>query len=82
MKSFFILGAAAGAVLLSTTAMAQEQRQQQGNILEQLLGSVFGTNQQASEQTLETDWNQGGGHSLSVGRRWSNASTAQCAMAR
>jgi uncharacterized protein YdbL (DUF1318 family) len=59
MKSFFILGAAAGAVLLSTTAMAQEQRQQQGNILEQLLGSVFGTNQQASEQTLETDWNQG-----------------------
>jgi hypothetical protein len=59
MKSFFILGAAAGAVLLSTTALAQEQRQQQGNILEQLLGSVFGTNQQASEQTLETDWSQG-----------------------
>lgn len=59
MKSIFILGAATGAFLLSTTAMAQEQRLQQGNILEQLLGSVFGTNEQASEQTLETDWNQG-----------------------
>lgn len=59
MKSIFVLGAATGALLLSTTAMAQEQRQQQGNILEQLLGSVFGTNEQASDQTLETDWNQG-----------------------
>lgn len=59
MKRIFVLGAATGALLLSTTALAQEQRQQQGNILEQLLGSVFGTNEQASEQTLETDWNQG-----------------------
>ncbi len=59
MKSIFVLGAATSALLLSTTAMAQEQRQQQGNILEQLLGSVFGTNEQASEQTLESDWNQG-----------------------
>ncbi len=59
MKNIFVLGAATGALILSTTAMAQEQRQQQGNILEQLLGSVFGTNEQASEQTLETDWNQG-----------------------
>lgn len=59
MKRIFVLGAATGALLLSTTALAQEQRQEQGNILEQLLGSVFGTNQQASEQTLETDWSQG-----------------------
>jgi hypothetical protein len=59
MKTIFLIGAASSALLLSPTAMAQEQRQQQGNILEQLLGSVFGSNEQASEQTLESDWNQG-----------------------
>ena len=59
MKTILLIGAASSALLLSTPAMAQEQRQQQGNILEQLLGSVFGSNEQASEQTLETDWNQG-----------------------
>ena len=59
MKTILLIGAASSALLLSTPAIAQEQRQQQGNILEQLLGSVFGNNEQASEQTLETDWNQG-----------------------
>jgi hypothetical protein len=52
--------AATGVILFSTTAMAQVQSQQQGGgLLEQLLGSVFGSNQQVSEEALETDWNQG-----------------------
>ncbi|PZN94544.1 MAG: hypothetical protein DCF31_09250 [Alphaproteobacteria bacterium] len=43
---------------MSTAAAAQVQNQQ-GDIFSQLLGSIFGNNQQASEQTLESDWNQG-----------------------
>lgn len=50
---------ATGVLLFSTTAMAQVESQQGGGLLEQLLGSVFGSNQQASEQTMESDWNQG-----------------------
>jgi hypothetical protein len=59
MNIKYLLIAATGTVLFSGAAAAQEERQPQGNILEQLLGSVFGNNEQASEQTLESDWNQG-----------------------
>jgi len=59
MKAKFLAAAASGALLFSSAAMAQVQGQQQGSILEQLLGSVFGTTQQASDQTLESDWNEG-----------------------
>lgn len=59
MKFNFLIAAAGGALMLSTGAMAQAQGQQQGDMLEQLLGAVFGTGQQASEQAMESDWNQG-----------------------
>jgi len=49
---------ASAALLLAATASAQ-QPQQSGNFLEQLLGGMFGNTNQAAEQTLETDWNQG-----------------------
>ncbi len=58
MKSRILIAAASGALLMSTAAAAQVQNQQ-GDIFSQLLGSIFGNNQQASEQTLESDWNQG-----------------------
>ena len=54
-----ILLAAAGAAMLAPAANAQTQTQQ-GGFLGQILGSIFGGNQQASEETLEQDWNQGG----------------------
>lgn len=54
-----LLIAATSTLLFSGTALAQQQTQPQPNILEQLLGSVFGNSEQASEQTLESDWNQG-----------------------
>lgn len=54
-----LLIAASGALLFSVAANAQVQSQQQGDIVGQLLGAMFGNNQQASEQTLESDWNQG-----------------------
>ncbi|WP_164156685.1 hypothetical protein [Sandarakinorhabdus rubra] len=41
--------------MMSVSASAQDSR---GNIFEQLFGNVFGNNQ-AAEQTLESDWNQG-----------------------
>ena len=44
-------------LLLATAATAQAQPQP--DMFQQLLGSVFGTTQQASEQTLERDWDQG-----------------------
>lgn len=60
MKTNFLIAAASGALMMSAAATAQTQGEsQQGNVLEQLLGAVFGNNQQASDQTLETDWNQG-----------------------
>lgn len=58
MKSYF-LAAAGGALLLPAAAMAQATTQPSGNIFDQVLGAVFGTTEQASEQALETDWNQG-----------------------
>ncbi|MDO9489628.1 MAG: hypothetical protein Q7J32_14730 [Sphingomonadaceae bacterium] len=58
MKTYF-LAAAGGALLLPAAAMAQVATQPSGNIFDQVLGAVFGTTEQASEQTLETDWNQG-----------------------
>lgn len=48
--------AALAGALLAASATAQAQ---QGDILGQLLGSLFGNNQQATEQTLDNDWNQG-----------------------
>jgi hypothetical protein len=59
MKTSTIIAAAGSALLLSATASAQVQGQQQGDVFSQLLGALFGSNQQASEQTLESDWNQG-----------------------
>lgn len=60
MKTSLLIAVASGALLLSAPALAQAQGQQpRGDIFQQLLGSVFGTNPQASEQTLESDWNQG-----------------------
>lgn len=57
MKHKIMIAAVSGALLVSAVASAQVQ--QQNDIFSQLLGSMFGTNQQASEQTLESDWNQG-----------------------
>ncbi len=59
MKTRFLIAAVGGSLLFSTGAMAQVQVRQQDNILEQLLGAVFGTTPQVSEQTMESDWNQG-----------------------
>lgn len=60
MKVNFLVAAASGALLVPAAAIAQvESQPQQGNILDQVLGAVFGTSQQASEQALETDWNAG-----------------------
>lgn len=64
MNSRFLIAAASGALLIPAlipaAAFAQvESQPAQGNILDQVLGAVFGTSQQASEQALETDWNQG-----------------------
>jgi hypothetical protein len=65
MKTHQLLAAVGGALFLAvpTVSVAQGQQgypqQQQGGILEQLLGAVFGQNPQASEQVLESDWNQG-----------------------
>lgn len=57
MKTYFRIAAATGALLLSSNAAAQVQPQG-GDLLGRLLGSVFGTNQQASERTLDADWDQ------------------------
>lgn len=59
MKINFLHATAVTALLLASATSAQQQNQApQGNILEQLFGNVFGNNQ-AAEQTLESDWNQG-----------------------
>jgi hypothetical protein len=59
MKINFLYTAAAITLLMATATSAQQQNQApQGNFLEQLFGNVFGNNQ-AAEQTLESDWNQG-----------------------
>lgn len=59
MKSRFYTTAAAAALILATGVAAQLPLQQpRGNFLEQLFGNVFGNNQ-AAEQSLESDWNQG-----------------------
>ncbi|HEX8413323.1 MAG TPA: hypothetical protein VF637_05485, partial [Sphingomicrobium sp.] len=58
MKTKILVAAVGSALLISPGAMAQTQSQQQGGVLQQLFGSIFGSNQQASEQTLESDWNQ------------------------
>ena len=59
MKNKFLI-AASSIILVSVSGSAQTQgRSPQGDIFGQLLGAVFGTNQQVSEQALETDWNQG-----------------------
>lgn len=50
---------ASTALLLGAAASAQQQPQPSGSFLEQLLGGMFGNNNQSAEQTLETDWNQG-----------------------
>ncbi len=59
MRNNFLIATVGGAILLSSAAMAQPQVRQQDNILEQLLGAVFGGTPQVSEQTMESDWNQG-----------------------
>ena len=56
MKTKFLVAAATGALMLSSATSAQAQSQD--GLLGRLLGSVFGNNQQASEQTLENDWDQ------------------------
>lgn len=56
MKTHFLIAAATGALLFSSAATAQVQPQ--GDLMGRLLGSIFGTNQQASEQSLEADWDQ------------------------
>ncbi|WP_439533650.1 hypothetical protein [Polymorphobacter sp.] len=58
MKTIVFRAFASSALLISVAASAQTQ-QPQNDILGQLLGAVFGTNEQASEQTLESDWDQG-----------------------
>jgi hypothetical protein len=58
MKRAF-LATTTAALLLSVAANAQTQQAQQGDILQQMLGAMFGTSPQASDQTLESDWNQG-----------------------
>lgn len=57
MKSRFKLIASGAALLVATAAVAQGQPQP--DIFQELLGSVFGTTPQASEQALERDWNEG-----------------------
>ncbi len=59
MKISLLSFTAVTALMISTAVSAQQPTQQpRGNFLEQLFGNVFGTNQ-AAEQTLESDWNQG-----------------------
>lgn len=59
MKSYLYTSAAAAALFLATAGSAQQTTQQpRGSFLEQLFGNVFGNNQ-AAEQTMESDWNQG-----------------------
>jgi hypothetical protein len=59
MKRAF-LAATTAALLLSVAANAQTQQPQpQPDMLQQFLGAMFGTTPQASEQTLDSDWNQG-----------------------
>jgi hypothetical protein len=61
MKRHYV-AATTAALLLSVAANAQMQGQQpqpQGDILQQMLGAMFGNSPQASDQTLESDWNQG-----------------------
>jgi opacity protein-like surface antigen len=58
MNTNLLIAAASGALLFSAPAMAQVQ-QQRSDILGQLLSAVFGTSPQASEQVLESDWDQG-----------------------
>jgi len=59
MKRTLLIAAASGALLFSNTAVAQVQGQERRDVLQQLLGAVFGSNQQTSEQVLESDWDQG-----------------------
>lgn len=59
MKTSLFTLSAVSALMLATTASAQQQNQQQGgSFLEQVFGNVFGNNQ-AAEQSIESDWNQG-----------------------
>lgn len=59
MKMSFLSFTASAALMIGTVASAQQPDQQpRGNVLEQLFGSIFGNNQ-AAEQNLEADWNQG-----------------------
>jgi hypothetical protein len=60
MKSHY-LAATTAAMLLSVAANAQTQGQQtqQPDMLQQMLGAMFGNSPQASDQTLDNDWNQG-----------------------
>jgi opacity protein-like surface antigen len=60
MKINILAAAAGGALLFAAPLAAQAQSQPaQGDILERVFGAVFGNNQQASEATLDSDWNQG-----------------------
>lgn len=59
MKNSLLSFTATAAFMIATAASAQQPAPQpRGNVLEQLFGNVFGNNQ-AAEQTLESDWNQG-----------------------
>lgn len=59
MKISLLSFTATAYLMVATVASAQQPVQQpRGNFLEQLFGNVFGNNQ-AAEQTLESDWNQG-----------------------
>lgn len=58
IKSFAAIPAALALALAASPAAAQTSGNSQNDIFSNLLGSIFG-NQQASEQTLENDWNQG-----------------------
>lgn len=58
MKRTLLFAAATGALLFSNPAVAQVQGQER-DVLQQVLGAVFGSTQQRSEQVLESDWNQG-----------------------
>ncbi len=61
MKKVIFTLTASAALMLATASSAQQQSQPQqgGNFLEQLFGNVFGNNNQAAEQAIDSDWNEG-----------------------
>jgi len=59
MKYTLLIAAATGALLFTGAASAQTQTQPRGDVLQQVIGALFGQSPQASEQELEADWNQG-----------------------